>query len=237
MSLQDVPRCQHVKVNGTQCGSPALRRRRHCYFHNRMLDGKKRFTAESQMKPRPLFSMGLLEDANSLQLAIMQVLSLLGCGQMDPKTASLMLRGLRIASLNLRFTNFEANSPTDVVIDRNSVSETWITGQQWYADDFEAAEEGEEEDEELSEETGEDHSREEDAEDPAESAPVPLEDPVDSNVALVAKHLQAEAARMDDREETRQTVERTRKKMHSVISNYVLNAVRTASAATRDKPN
>jgi hypothetical protein len=66
---------------------------------------------------------------------------------------------------------------------------------------------------------------------------VPLEDPVDSNVALVAKHLQAEAARMDDREETRQTVERTRKKMHSVISNYVLNAVRTASAATRDKPN
>jgi hypothetical protein len=40
MSLEDVPRCQHVKVNGTQCGSPALRRRRHCYFHDHMLDGK-----------------------------------------------------------------------------------------------------------------------------------------------------------------------------------------------------
>ncbi len=28
-----IPRCQHIKVNGTQCGSPALRRNRLCYFH------------------------------------------------------------------------------------------------------------------------------------------------------------------------------------------------------------
>jgi len=26
-------RCQHIKVNGTHCGSPALRRNRFCYFH------------------------------------------------------------------------------------------------------------------------------------------------------------------------------------------------------------
>ena len=28
-----VARCEHVKVNGTQCGSPALRDQPYCYFH------------------------------------------------------------------------------------------------------------------------------------------------------------------------------------------------------------
>jgi hypothetical protein len=48
MSLQDVPRCQHIKVNGTQCGSPALHRRHHCFFHNRMRDAKNRFASRDK---------------------------------------------------------------------------------------------------------------------------------------------------------------------------------------------
>jgi hypothetical protein len=135
MSLEDVPRCQHVKVNGTQCGSPALRRRRHCYFHHRMLDGKRRF-AESQVTPRPVFTMCLLEDANSVQMAIMQVLQLLGSGQMEYKMAGLMLYGLQTASANLRNVRFEAEKPTDVVIDRNTTSQTCLNGPQWFASDF-----------------------------------------------------------------------------------------------------
>jgi hypothetical protein len=32
--MSDFPsRCQHIKVNGTQCGSPALRRHKFCFFH------------------------------------------------------------------------------------------------------------------------------------------------------------------------------------------------------------
>ena len=30
-----VKRCQQIKVNGTQCGSPALRDAKHCYYHVR----------------------------------------------------------------------------------------------------------------------------------------------------------------------------------------------------------
>ena len=30
-----VKRCQHIKVNGTQCGSPALRDAKLCYYHVR----------------------------------------------------------------------------------------------------------------------------------------------------------------------------------------------------------
>src|SRR5712671_2333938 len=136
MALEDVPRCQHVKVNGVQCRSPAMRRRRRCYFHDRMLDGRKQFAAESCIKPRPMFSMCLLEDANSVQVALMQVLNLLGSGQMDPKTAGLMLYGLQTASANLRHVKFEAEKATDVVIDRNTVDQTCINGPQWFARDF-----------------------------------------------------------------------------------------------------
>jgi hypothetical protein len=113
-----------------------MRRRRRCYFHDRMLDGRKQFAAESCIKPRPMFSMCLLEDANSVQVALMQVLNLLGSGQMDPKTAGLMLYGLQTASANLRHVKFEAEKPTDVVIDRNTVDQTCINGPQWFAQDF-----------------------------------------------------------------------------------------------------
>jgi hypothetical protein len=100
-----------------------------------MLDGKRRFAA-SQVYPRPLFSMVLLEDANAVQVALMQVLQMLGSGRIDPKNAGLMLYGLQTASCNLRHTKFEAEKPTDVVIDRNTVDLTCINGPQWFARDF-----------------------------------------------------------------------------------------------------
>lgn len=134
--MEDVPRCQHVKVNGTQCGSPALRRKRHCYFHHRMLDGKRRFAADPRIKPIPIYSIGLLEDANSVQMAVMQVLQILGSGQMEAKTAGLMLYGLQTASANLKNVKFEAENVTDVVIDCNSVGQTCLHGPQWFAGDF-----------------------------------------------------------------------------------------------------
>jgi len=117
-----------------------LRRRRHCYFHDHMLDGKNRFANRQEAKPRAIYSMCLLEDANAVQLAVMQVLQLLGSGQMDTKTAGLMLYGLQIASSNLRHTTFEAQKPTDVVIDRNTLDRTCLNGPQWFARDFAAAE-------------------------------------------------------------------------------------------------
>ena len=141
MALEDVPRCQHVKVNGTQCGSPALRSRRHCYFHDRMLDRRKRFGDCQDVRPHPLFSMCLLEDANSVQVALMQVLTLIGCGQMDNKTAGLMLYGLQTASSNLRNVKFEPERPTDVVIDRQALKATSINGPQWYEEDFDVEDE------------------------------------------------------------------------------------------------
>lgn len=89
-----------------------------------------------RIKPIPIFSIGLLEDANSVQVAVMQVLQILGSGQMDAKTAGLMLYGLQTASANLKNVKFEAEKVTDVVIDCNSVGQTCINGPQWFAGDF-----------------------------------------------------------------------------------------------------
>jgi len=134
MGLENVNRCQHVKVNGTQCGSPALRRRRLCFFHVRCQEQRARIVGSQFGQAR--FVVPLLEDANSVQMALMQVMQLLGTGQMEHKTAALMLYALQTASCNLRNTEFEAEDATDVVIDRDTVNRTCMGGPQWVEEDF-----------------------------------------------------------------------------------------------------
>jgi hypothetical protein len=183
MALENVPRCRHIKLNGVQCGSPALRRRRYCYFHDRMLDGKKRFS-EKHLTPRPLFSMCLLEDANAVQVALMQVLQLLGSGQMDHKTAGLMLYGLQTASANVRHTSFEAQIPTDVVIDRDTVDRTCIDGPQWFEEDFE--DEAEDETEEEVDAEGDDSSDDENEDESEDESNDESNDEAGEEVVVVA---------------------------------------------------
>ena len=134
-------------MNGTQCGSPALRRRRHCFFHERIRRERAKIAANA-VGPRR-FDLPLLEDANSVQVALMKVIQMLGCGQMDHKTAGLILYALQTASANLRNAEFEVDEVTDVVIDRDDVHRTSINGQQWFEEDFE--DESEDEDEVESE--------------------------------------------------------------------------------------
>jgi hypothetical protein len=152
MSLEDVPRCQHVKVNGTQCGSPALRRRRLCFFHDKVRRERARIAADSSAQRR--FNLPLLEDANSVQLALMKVIQMLGSGQLDHKTAGLMLYALQTASINLRNTDFEVDEVTDIVIDRDTVQATCINGPQWFEDDFEENDDEEEVEEDDDVEAG-----------------------------------------------------------------------------------
>ncbi len=142
MGLENVPRCQHVKINGTQCGCPALRRRRFCFFHRRVEEQRARIAAD-QFAQKP-FEVPVLEDANSVQMGLMQVMQMLALRRIEPKTAGLMLYALQTASANLRDTDFEVEEATDVVIDRDTVHLTAIGGPQWFEEDFEEEEEEEE---------------------------------------------------------------------------------------------
>jgi hypothetical protein len=167
MGLENVNRCRHVKVNGTQCGSPALRRRRLCFFHVRCQEQRARIAGSQFGQAR--FVVPLLEDANAVQLALMQVMQLLGSGQMDHRTAGLMLYALQTASVNLRNTQFEPVDVTEVVIDRGTVDATCIGGPQWEEEDFD---EEDEDDEEVAEDEEDEDGAEGDAEDAEEVAAV-----------------------------------------------------------------
>ncbi len=137
MSLEHVPRCQHVKVNGVQCGSPALRHRAHCFFHTRV-EYEREVALENNCGKRS-FGFPLLEDATSIQVALMKVIYLLGSGALDHKTAGLMLYALQTASYNLRNAKFEPEKLTDVVIDEDTVDLTRMRGPQWSTRDFQTA--------------------------------------------------------------------------------------------------
>ena len=108
MGMDNVPRCQHIKMNGTQCGSPALRWRRLCFFHERIR--RERAKIAKDMSAQRRFDLPLLEDANSVQVALMKTIQMLGSGRMDHKTAGLMLYALQTASVNLRNAEFEASA-------------------------------------------------------------------------------------------------------------------------------
>ncbi|HJX84186.1 MAG TPA: hypothetical protein VJ723_07575, partial [Candidatus Angelobacter sp.] len=104
------PRCIHIKQDGTQCGSPALKNDGMCFAHARLA-----------MRHAKLLAMPLLEDANSVQAAIMEVMRGLLDGDIDRKTAGLLLYGLQMAVCNLKNVCFEPKDRKSVVRDISNI--------------------------------------------------------------------------------------------------------------------
>jgi len=140
-----IRRCQHVKVNGIQCGSPALRDERHCFFHNQCRVMSRQINMKSTEDG--IITLPTLEDANSIQLGLAEVMRLLVTSQIDHRTASLLLRALRIAATNVKFTSLEPK-PTDIVIDPSSVENRPLGATAWSTvegRDYDVVEKNEEE--------------------------------------------------------------------------------------------
>jgi hypothetical protein len=132
MSLypESIARCQHLKVNGTQCGSPALRKQRFCYFHKDWRQKRLQINVNVR-REQGAVTLPVLEDANSIQVALMQVMRLLLTAQIEHRTAGLLLYALQTASANLARTTFEPELPTRVVIDRATISRRPIGATAW----------------------------------------------------------------------------------------------------------
>ncbi|HEY1676480.1 MAG TPA: hypothetical protein VGG04_02130 [Candidatus Sulfotelmatobacter sp.] len=86
--------CTHIKVTGVRCGSPALRGEQFCYFHQRMVRGV-RTPPQARLHP-----IALIEDEESIQSALMEVINALMRNTIDLKRAALILRALHIAVKN-----------------------------------------------------------------------------------------------------------------------------------------
>jgi len=103
---KDIRRCAHRKTNGIPCGSPALKDKPYCYFHDRwreqhidVLDGTPYYQSVEAELP-------ILEDANSIQMALTKVFHMLLAGLLDPKFARSLTYCLSIAAQNLPRCNF-----------------------------------------------------------------------------------------------------------------------------------
>jgi hypothetical protein len=152
-------RCQHIKVNGTQCGSPALRRNRFCYFHKRHHEeqielNSDRGKATRARRRKAAIALPVLEDANSIQVSLMQIMRLIVAGHIDNKTAGLLLYALQTASFNLRRTNFEPYR-NNVILDPAAVGEIPLGAYAWDDSDFEEDDEEEDETEDADPENNE----------------------------------------------------------------------------------
>ena len=103
--------CTHIKVTGVRCGSPALRGEQFCYFHQRMVRGV-RTPAQARLHP-----IALIEDEESIQSALMEVINALMRNSIDLKRAALILRALHIAVKNsqrARLTHSRSEAVTEI---------------------------------------------------------------------------------------------------------------------------
>ena len=97
--LMSAKSCTHIKVSGVRCGSPALRGEQFCYFHQRMLR-TVRYPASR------IRHAALLEDEESIQVALMETINALLLGTIEIKRAELILRALNTAVRNIRRVHF-----------------------------------------------------------------------------------------------------------------------------------
>ena len=97
--MPNVKNCTHIKVTGVPCGSPSLRGEQFCYFHQRMLRTVK--GPDSRVH-----HAALLEDEESIQASLIEVVNALLRGTIEIKRAELVLRALNTAVRNIRRVKF-----------------------------------------------------------------------------------------------------------------------------------
>ncbi|HEU5233406.1 MAG TPA: hypothetical protein VFU50_11130 [Terriglobales bacterium] len=104
-TADDAPRCQFIKADGQQCGSPALRRKRFCYFHSKTAEDRKRkntTSAGSRAAARSPLEMPVLEDDLAIKMAVSNICRHLANERIDPKRAATLLYGIQVATVAVR---------------------------------------------------------------------------------------------------------------------------------------
>jgi hypothetical protein len=92
----EAERCIHLKSSGRRCGSPRMNKSTLCFAHARLAE-----TRPETMDLPPL------EDANSVQLAIMKLAQWVIDGKMDPGKATKVAYIIQVAANNVGRVNFE----------------------------------------------------------------------------------------------------------------------------------
>jgi hypothetical protein len=120
--MQNSKTCTHIKISGIRCGSPSLRGEQFCYYHQRMHRGV-RTPPQSRLHP-----LACIEDKESIQAALAEVINALLRNTIDMKRATLILRALHIAVKNDARASVKpyANNMVKEVPEYNEIAPTRI---------------------------------------------------------------------------------------------------------------
>jgi hypothetical protein len=125
-------RCHHIRMNGTQCGSPAMRTDRFCFFHISTVPLNCEIKSYD-LRPDENFMLPVLEDATSIQIAISQVMAFLLRGYIDVKKARVLLTACKLASHNLKRMDTEKPLPTQMLVDVETIPANPMGADLWSA--------------------------------------------------------------------------------------------------------
>jgi hypothetical protein len=120
----EIRRCRHVKTNGTQCGSPAVKGKELCFYHERNRPQPVELYMDGERYCDSQIVLPVFEDAHSIQTVIRQVVQLMLTRRIERKDAGLLLYALQIASGNLKLMQAEKARPTQVVVEPDKAAET-----------------------------------------------------------------------------------------------------------------
>jgi hypothetical protein len=101
--------CSHVKEDGAYCDSPALRGRKYCYYHLMQRGRRLRLAlAQGRNEPAQLI-LPPLENLGSMSVALSEIVQALAAGQLDHRSAGLMLYAIQqAATVSLRVAQMQA---------------------------------------------------------------------------------------------------------------------------------
>jgi len=124
LKMADIaPRCQWVRQDGTSCGSPQMKRHIYCFAHMQMAEAR----ALMLRLPPP-------EDANAIQIGIMQIQKAMLEGTISTKMAGLLLYSMQLALTNVGQTTFgqakDEEMVRETVDEDEALSEKAVSNQQ-----------------------------------------------------------------------------------------------------------
>ena len=107
----NVPLCQHVKPDGSRCGTPAIRDHKYCYHHTTV----RKLVPKTDLyglhnpgttgEPYERYELPFLESGEAIQIGFMQLIHGVATGLIDGRRGQIMLAALYGAAANLREMN------------------------------------------------------------------------------------------------------------------------------------
>jgi len=111
LALADMaPRCQWVRQDGTSCGSPQMKQHIYCFAHMQMAEARTL-----------MLMLPVAEDANAIQIGLMQIQKALIEDRISMKKAGLLLYSMQLALTNVGQTTFGKAKDEEMV--RETVDE------------------------------------------------------------------------------------------------------------------